>query len=59
MQEYDSAEADTWNTLLSTDDSGGDDEVQSTPSLTPVEKPYPNMLFRYLGGYKDVLQQIC
>jgi hypothetical protein len=27
---------------LSTDDSGGEDEVQYTPSLTPVEKPYPD-----------------
>jgi hypothetical protein len=30
---------------MSSDDSGGDDEVQSTPSLTPVENPYPDMLF--------------
>ncbi|XP_051201492.1 protein FAR1-RELATED SEQUENCE 5-like [Lolium perenne] len=39
-----SVDADTGNTM-STDDSGEEDEVQSTPSLTPVEKPYPNMLF--------------
>ncbi|KAK1573101.1 hypothetical protein QYE76_008312 [Lolium multiflorum] len=37
-------DADTGNTM-STDDSGEEDEVQSTPSLTPVEKPYPDMLF--------------
>jgi hypothetical protein len=30
---------------LSSDDSGGEDEVQSTPSLTPIEKPHPDMLF--------------
>jgi hypothetical protein len=35
---------DTGDTV-STDDPGGDDKVQSTPRLTPVEKPYPDMLF--------------
>ncbi|KAK1667292.1 hypothetical protein QYE76_055451 [Lolium multiflorum] len=40
----DSVDAETGNTM-STDDSGEEDEVQSTPSLTPVEKPYPDMLF--------------
>ncbi|KAM0892575.1 hypothetical protein ACQ4PT_025663 [Festuca glaucescens] len=40
----DSGGSDTGNTM-STDDSGEEDEVQSTPSLTPVEKPYPDMLF--------------
>jgi cobalamin biosynthesis protein CobT len=40
----DSGMADTGDTI-STDDSGEEDEVQSTPSLTPVEKPYPDMMF--------------
>jgi hypothetical protein len=36
----DSEGVDTRNTL-SSDDSGGADEVQSAPSLTPVDKPHP------------------
>ncbi|KAM0842505.1 hypothetical protein ACQ4PT_058316 [Festuca glaucescens] len=30
---------------ISTDDFGGEEEVQSTPNLTPIEKPYPEQLF--------------
>jgi hypothetical protein len=38
-------EAHTGQTL-SSDDSGGDDEVQSTPcSQTDIQKPYPGMMF--------------
>jgi hypothetical protein len=30
---------------ISSDDSGGEEEVQSTPDLTPMQKPYPEQLF--------------
>jgi hypothetical protein len=39
--------------MLSSDDSGGDDEVQSTPcSQTNVQKPYPGMMFDTLEDAK-------
>ncbi|KAM0907324.1 hypothetical protein ACQ4PT_016197 [Festuca glaucescens] len=30
---------------ISSDDSGGEEEVQSTPGLTPMQKPFPEQLF--------------
>jgi hypothetical protein len=49
----------TWQ-MLSSDDSGGDDEVQSTPcSQTNVQKPYPGMMFDTPSVSKYKMFKLC